>query len=66
MIHTLALTTYFGIPAVAYGGMITLTLMITTAILSHKNVKYHQAFAIATICVALFHGLFGMSIVAGF
>lgn len=74
MIHTLALTTYFGIPAVAYGGLLTLSLMLFTATIAFLNskgihtipFKWHPILAIITIVVALIHGLFGMSIVAGF
>jgi hypothetical protein len=74
MIHNLALTIILGMPAVAYGGLITLILMLSTAaiaILNHKGVqtiplKWHPRLALVTIIFALIHAIFGLSIFLNF
>ena len=74
MIHNLALTLIFGKPAVLYGGMITLLMLLLTAtvgILNSKGIsvipfKWHPRLAAITIIVAIIHGLLGLSIYLNF
>ena len=74
MIHTLALTMFLGLPAVAYGGLLTLLLILFTATigaLNYKGIqvipfKWHPRLALITIIFALVHGFFGLSIFLNF
>lgn len=74
MIHTLALTTLFGLPLVVYGGVTTLLLVISTATIGFLNFKrifiipfkWHPILALITITIAIIHGILGLSIFLGF
>lgn len=74
MIRNIALTLVFGQPLVMYGGIATLLLMLTTATVGYMNLhgktvipfKWHPRLALATIIVALIHGLFGLSLFFNF
>ena len=75
MIHTLALSTFLGLPLVVYGGIATFLLLLSTASLGfifYKKIptkipfKFHPALAATTIVVAMIHALFGLSIFLGF
>lgn len=74
MIHTIALTLFFGQPLVLYGGVATLFMLLFTATvgaLSYKGIqvigfKWHPRLAIITIVFALIHGTLGLSIFLNF
>jgi hypothetical protein len=74
MIHTLALTPFLGIPALAVGGILTFLLLLSTAtigILNMKGItiiplKWHFRLAFATITLAVIHAIFGLSISLNF
>jgi len=74
MFHAFALTTFFGLPLVAYGGLTTLVLVIFTATVGFLNFKgihtipfkWHPVLALITITVAIIHGFFGLSIFLNF
>lgn len=74
MIKEIALTRFLGQPLVILGGMLTLLLLLLTALISYLNskgkspipFKWHPRLAVVTIIVAIIHGLFGMSIFKGF
>ena len=74
MIHTLALTMIFGKPAIMYGGILTLLLLLSTAtvgVLNFKGIhiipfKWHPRLAAITIVAAIIHGLLGLSIYFNF
>ncbi|MDD5489113.1 MAG: hypothetical protein PHP25_00320 [Candidatus Moranbacteria bacterium] len=69
MIAQFAYSIYFGLPVVAYFGMITLLLLLTTATLGYlslrgkiqKGFKYHFFFARTTIVFALIHAILALS-----
>ena len=74
MIHSLALVTIFGKPLIMYGGIFSLLLLFSTAlvgILNNKGIhvipfKWHSRLAVLTIFVAIIHGLFGLSLFFNF
>lgn len=74
MIREIALNPVFGVPAVAYGGVIALLLLLFTALISYSNsigkpvlpFKWHPRFAVLTILVAIVHGFLGLSIFLGY
>lgn len=74
MIQNIALTLFLGKPLVMYGGILTLLLLIFTAIVGALNFKgihvipfkWHPKIAVITIVIALIHGLFGLSIFFNF
>ena len=74
MIQNIALTLFLGKPLVMYGGILTLLLLIFTAIVGALNFKgihvipfkWHPKLAVITIVIALIHGLFGLSIFFNF
>lgn len=74
MIHDIALTLFLGKPLVMYGGVFTFFLLLFTATVGALNLKgiviipfkWHPRLAIATIIVAIIHGLLGLSIYFGF
>ena len=74
MISDIALTLIFGKPAIMYGGIFSLLLMLSAAaipILNSKGIHtvpfhWHQRLAVITIIVALIHALFGLSIFFNF
>lgn len=57
-----------------YGGIMTLLLLLSTATIGYLNLKgivkipfkWHPRIAIATIIVAIIHGLFGLSMYFNF
>lgn len=69
MIRDIAYTMVLGKPLIAYGGMVTYTLLILTAaiaITNHKGIhiipfKWHHRMAIATIVLATIHAILGIS-----
>jgi hypothetical protein len=74
MIHNIALTTFLGLPAVAYGGMLTFLLLLSTGTVGFLNLKgnhtipfkWHPRLALTTIIVGLVHAFFGLSIFLNF
>jgi len=74
MIHNLALATFLGLPAVAYGGMLTFLLILFAATVGYLNnkgnhtipFKWHPRLAVAVIIVAIIHAIFGLSIFLNF
>lgn len=62
MLNNISYYMILGKPLVFYLGLLTLTLLLTTATLGALVVKgkmqfkYHKALAITTICIALAHG----------
>lgn len=74
MIHNIALSSIFGIPLVMYGGVLTLLLLVFTAMVGFLNFKgvaiipfkWHPRLALFTIITALIHGLFGLSVYFNF
>lgn len=74
MIHTIALTLFFSIPLVAYGGALTFLLLLSTALIGFLNFKgisiipfkWHPILAITTILIALMHAVFGLSVLFNF
>jgi len=69
MISSLAYSPIFGIPAVAYGGLTTLILLLITAYIGHSimsgqgkfSIKIHMGLAITTIIFAALHAFFVLS-----
>jgi hypothetical protein len=74
MIHNIALVLFLGQPLVMYGGILTLLLLIFTAVVGILNFKgintipfrWHPRLALTTIIVAVIHAIFGMSIFFNF
>jgi len=71
MINQIALATIFGIPVVAYGGILTLLAFLFTAYIgltSHKHTEHHLPFiwhpimVIISFSLALIHMFFALSI----
>jgi hypothetical protein len=70
MIAQFAYSIYFGLPVVAYAGMLTLLLLLTTATLGYLSLhgkiqngfKYHFFMARTTIVFALIHAILAVSI----
>ncbi|MBU0630207.1 MAG: hypothetical protein KKC80_04715 [Candidatus Margulisbacteria bacterium] len=52
----------FGLPLIAWGGIITLSSLATTLLtgLNKSPLKTHQRLAYITIALAIFHGLAGL------
>lgn len=69
MIAQFAYSVYFGLPVIAYAGILTLILLLTTATLGYLSLhgkiqngfKYHFFFARTTILFALFHAILAAS-----
>jgi hypothetical protein len=67
-IQAFAYRSVFGQPLIFWGGLTTLTLLITTAVMGILtrfgivviDPRLHFAFAIMTIVAALFHGTLGI------
>lgn len=74
MISNIALTLFLGKPLIMYGGILSLLLLLTTAtvgVLNFKRIavipfRWHPRLAIATLVVAIIHGIFGLSIFFNF
>lgn len=74
MISKIALIMFLGKPIIAYGGMLSYVLLLSTAVvgfLNHKGIhtipfKWHPRLALTTIIIATIHGLFGLAITFGF
>lgn len=70
MITQIAYYPVLGIPIVAYFGMVTLILLLTTAAVGFLNFrgntkipfKWHPHLAFATIILAIIHAIFALSI----
>jgi hypothetical protein len=70
MISEIAYHTFFGLPVVAYLGIITLLLLLSTAtvgLLNYRGIflipfRWHPRLAIATITVAIIHAILASSI----
>jgi fructose-specific phosphotransferase system IIC component len=74
MIHQIALTTFFGLPLVAYGGILTLLSFLFTASIgyaSHHSIKYlpfkwHPRMVAISFIFAIIHGFAALSIFLGY
>lgn len=74
MIHQIALATFFGIPLVAWGGILTLLSFLFTASIgyaSHHSIKYlnfkwHPRMVAISFTFAIIHGFAAMSIFVGY
>ena len=74
MITQIAYHTFFGLPVVAYLGMITFLLLLSTATIGFLNFKgntkipfrWHPRLAKATIALAVVHAIFALSAHLGF
>jgi hypothetical protein len=68
MLQNIAYHLIFGIPVIVYGGLLALTLMLSTATIGyliHHNLapipfNVHKFLAVATAIVALAHGILGI------
>lgn len=68
MVGQIAYTLIFGKPVIVYLGILTLSLLLLTAaipVLNRNGIRtiplaWHPRCAIATICLALFHGMLGI------
>lgn len=69
MISSFAFSKFLGLSVAAYVGILTITLLVVTALLGYFSLKgigsvklrSHKAFAIITILVALFHAFLILS-----
>jgi len=67
-ISEIAYSEFLGLPAIMWGGIITLLMFALTAaiaILNHRGIrkipfKYHKPLAILSLALGLIHGLLGM------
>lgn len=74
MIHQIALTTIFGLPLVAYGGILTFLSFLFTASIgyaSHHSIKYlpfkwHPKMVAVSFSFALIHMIAALSIFLGY
>lgn len=76
MLSAIALMPIFGYPAVMYGGLMVLVLLIIQTVMGHRittgkcklpnPLKWHKVLSWIIIILALGHGLLGMSIFIGF
>ncbi len=63
----------FGLPLIAYGGILTLLCVLVTASISTMNkrkiriipMKWHPRMAYVTVILGLIHGFLGLSILLG-
>jgi len=62
MLQNIILMPILGLPAIAWGGMVTLLCLLYTAYLgaTHGNIKTHVLMAKITIALALIHGILGV------
>jgi hypothetical protein len=68
MFGQIAYTLIFGKPVIVYLGILTLALLLLTAaipVLNRNSIRtiplaWHPRCAMATICLALFHGMLGI------
>jgi hypothetical protein len=74
MFAQIAYHPFFGLPVVAYLGMLTLLLFIFTASVGYSNFKgksilpfkWHPRLAVTALIFALIHAIFALSIHIGF
>ncbi|MEI6288672.1 MAG: hypothetical protein WCP18_03835 [bacterium] len=76
MLSAIALMPILGKPAIMYGGIITLLLLLMTAFIGYrinkgtckfKNpIKMHQLFALIVVILGLGHAILGLAIMFGF
>jgi hypothetical protein len=76
MLSQIALMPIFGYPAIMYGGLTTLALVLLTAFIGWRTVrgkckfknpmKVHQIIALLAILLGLGHGLLGLAMILGF
>lgn len=74
MFYQIAYYVIFGLPAIAWGGIITLTSMLTTATLGFLyhtgratfGFRWHWIAALTTITLAIIHGSVGILALLGF
>jgi len=74
MIYQIAFQVIFGLPLVAWGGVVTLVSLLTTATLgflyhtgrANFRFKWHWIAAITTITLGLLHGIVAMLALLGF
>lgn len=68
MVGQIAYTLIFGKPVIVYLGILTLALLLLTAtipVLNRNGIRtiplaWHPRCAMATICLAIFHGMLGI------
>lgn len=73
MIAELAFRVFLGLPLLAWGGLITLILMLTTAGMGlcinkgicNIDIRWHMRLAFTTIIFAALHGFIGLYIMVG-
>ncbi len=74
MLNALALKTFLGFPLIAYGGLITLILLVTTLTLGYLNIrdireislKWYEVLVTVTLVVCILHTILGLSIFFNF
>jgi len=76
MLSQLALTPIFGKPAIMYGGLLTLVVLITVAVIGYrifkgkckfKNpIRAHQIAALLLLILAAIHAVLGLAIMFGY
>jgi fructose-specific phosphotransferase system IIC component len=70
MIHQIALTTFLGLPLVAYGGIVTFLSFLFTASIGYANYhgykwipfKWHPRMVLLSFIIASFHAFIALSI----
>lgn len=70
LIRQIALYKFLGLPVVAFGGMFTIILLLSTATLGYLisegkiklSINWHKNLARVTVVFALVHGFFAMSL----
>jgi hypothetical protein len=62
MFSNILLSPILGLPLIAYGGILTLILIIITLTLGIRGapVKTHRIFAVISITLAVIHGILGI------
>lgn len=62
MFETILLSTIFGLPLIAYGGIITFILITAALILGLKRapIKVHMTIAVIAAVIGLIHGILGI------
>ena len=74
MISAIALKLFLGMPLIAYGGLITLLLLLTTLTLGYLNLreieliplKWYMVLIVVTIAFATIHAFLGISVLLDF
>lgn len=74
MFHAIAYTLFLGKPLIMYMGILTFTLLLSTATVGALNFKgihvfpfkWHPRLALTTIIVAILHAIMGLSVYFNF